>query len=316
MVSIMAGFYTPVSCFGPWLPARPTTILKPLTTGQKKFIYERLVFGPLHLLARPVYGLLIGCELAAERVLDVLAGTRRGADDGLAEQVTAVVKTFERPRVARRLIRSIRRFYPELRIIVVDDSREPTRFEGVENVHLPYDSGVSVGRNEALRRVETPFVLVLDDDFIFTRHTALTGPFRTIVAHSGIDILGGQVIDLPLYVMHDYHSAPLFDTGAAPRRRPGTLIAGLPVLEKVPTFFIGRTERIRTVRWNPQLKRLDHADFFSRARGTLTTVLDGRWKVLHAKTPFNLGYMRVKLDTAHDRAILHARYRRRGVGSR
>lgn len=290
--------------------------MKPLTAGQKKLIYERLVFGPLHGLARPLYDLVIGCELAAERGMDLLAGGQPRPEDGLVEQVTAVVKTFERPRVVRRLIRSIRRFYPDLRVIVVDDSRVPIELGGVENVHLPYDSGVSVGRNEALRRVETPFVLVLDDDFIFTRHTTFSEPFRTITAHPDIDILGGQVIDLPLYVMHDYRSAHLFHTGAAPLHRPGTLIAGLPVLEKVPTFFIGRTGRVREVGWNPQLKRLDHADFFSRARGVLTTVLDERWKVLHAKTPFNRGYMRMKLDTAHDRAILHARFRHKGADSR
>ena len=41
---------------------------------------------------------------------------------GIASQVTVLVKTFERPRSLDRLVRSIRRFCPRLRVIVGDDS--------------------------------------------------------------------------------------------------------------------------------------------------------------------------------------------------
>ncbi|MFZ0487857.1 MAG: glycosyltransferase [Arenicellales bacterium] len=289
--------------------------MKPLTTGQKKFIYEKLVFGRLHLLAKPVYDLLIGCELGAERGMDMVAGERAGPDDELLDQVTAVVKTFERPRVARRLLASIRRRYPGLRVLVVDDSREPTTFTGVDNLHLPYNSGISVGRNEALDRLDSLFVLILDDDFIFTRRTHLGQAVRTMVDHPEIDIMGGQVVDLPLYVMHDYRRAALFDTGAAPVRPPGSRIAGLPVVEKVPNFFIGRAPQVREVGWNPKLKLLEHADFFSRARGVLTTVMNAELRVLHAKTPFNLKYMRVRHDIRRYQAILHSLYQHRHRGS-
>ena len=73
MVSAIPGSYTPKSRYNRMLPASPATILKPLTTGQKKFIYEKLVFGRLHLLAKPVYDLLIGCELGAERGMDMVS---------------------------------------------------------------------------------------------------------------------------------------------------------------------------------------------------------------------------------------------------
>ena len=66
---------------------------------------------------------------------------------------------------------------------------------------------------------------------------------------------------------------------------PGSFINGLPVYNKVANFYIGRTERIRLVGWNPALKRLDHADFFTRALGILTTVFNPNLKCLHAQTP-------------------------------
>ena len=45
--------------------------------------------------------------------------------DELSESVTAIIKTFERPKSLDLLIRSLRRFYPGLNIIVGDDSINP-----------------------------------------------------------------------------------------------------------------------------------------------------------------------------------------------
>ena len=90
---------------------------------------------------------------------------------------------------------------------------------------------------------------------------------------------------------------------------PGSFINGLPVYNKVANFYIGRTERIRLVGWNPALKRLDHADFFTRALGILTTVFNPNLKCLHAQTPFNKAYMQKRMDIAADRALLKFRYR-------
>jgi glycosyltransferase involved in cell wall biosynthesis len=87
--------------------------------------------------------------------------------------VTVLIKTFERPDCLRRLVASIRRFYPRIPILVVDDSREPLDLvrEGVTRyLHEPYNS-LSSGRNFGLRHVETPYVLVIDDDMVFGRKT-------------------------------------------------------------------------------------------------------------------------------------------------
>lgn len=284
--------------------------MKPLSTAQKKFIYGTLVYGRLRVLARPLYESVIVCELAAHRLFDAAAGRETYAGTDPVDRLTMVVKTFERPHLAARLIRSIRRHYPDAAVIVVDDSREPTRFPGVQNLHLPYNSGISAGRNEALQRVETPFVLILDDDFVFTRRTRLRGAMRTMIVNPDIDIMGGQVVDLPLYITHDYRRAAIFPTEAEPVRLPGSLVAGLPVTEKVPNFFIGRSDGIRRVGWNPKLKLLEHADFFSRARGVLTTVMNERLQVLHARTPFDLGYMRIRQDLRRYQVILHSIHQR------
>ena len=82
-------------------------------------------------------------ELRLERLLDAFAPSE-AIDERL---VTALVKTFERPHILRRLVASIKRLYPTLPIVVVDDSREPSSLAEVHTIPMPYDSGISAGRN-------------------------------------------------------------------------------------------------------------------------------------------------------------------------
>jgi hypothetical protein len=255
-----------------------------------------------------VYNHVVALELAVERNLDRISAQVIDQDPALLDRLTAVVKTFERPRALDRLLSSIRRLYPLLRVIVVDDSRRPVPAQGVRTVVLPFDSGVSAGRREGLRHVTTEYMLVLDDDYVFYRHTDLVRSLRVMGSWPEIDILGGQVVGLPFYTTVDYSRATLHQTEAKPTMPQGSRIGGLPVYDKVPNFIIGRTERVRLIDWTPSLKRMDHTDFFTRAKGVLTTVFDARLKCLHAQTPFDAPYMAYREDILLDNAVLRHRY--------
>jgi hypothetical protein len=65
----------------------------------------------------------------------------------MIQDITAVIKTFERPNELDRVIQSLRGFYPDLKIIVTDDSRIPYPRNDVDYHVMPYDSGLSAGRN-------------------------------------------------------------------------------------------------------------------------------------------------------------------------
>jgi hypothetical protein len=225
-------------------------------------------------------------------------------------QLTALIKTFERPRILRRLVASIKRLYPALRIVVVDDSREPSPIVGVETIVMPYDSGISAGRNEGLRHVTTPYVLVLDDDFIFYRHTRLIPALRLMERHPQVDIMGGQLVDLPFYRARRLPEGAIFPTTATPLAPLGSFSGGLRVVDKVSTFYVARTDRLAVVPWDPRLKRIDHADFFTRALGVLTTVFKPDLKCLHARTPFDDAYMSKRLDLEASFQVLEERYGR------
>ena len=267
--------------------------MKPLSARTKQFLYEQCAFGPLRWIARPAYDAILGTELAFHRLVDGFHPPRTTD----TARLTAIIKTFERPRSVRRLVSSIRRRYPELRIIVIDDSREPKPVPDVDFVELPYNSGLSVGRNHALDMTETPYFLLLDDDFVFSHRQDLGALIDYMERNPEVDIRGGRCIDLPFYIVHDFHDMPLFGGAAEPKVPIGTEIDGLSVVNKVQNFFIGRTETVRKVKWKPELKVREHTEFFTRARGQLVTVFDPEMKVLHAKTPFDIAYLAIRYGT-------------------
>src|SRR5512142_2725105 len=130
-----------------------------------RLVRQWFVEGKLRVVGAALYGWLIAVELGWQRILDTLQARGRTQDQALVNQhLTAIVKTFERPKVLRRLLAGIRRAYPSLQVIVMDDSRAPAKFDGVRTIVMTYDSGVSAGRNEGLKQVATKYVLVLDDD--------------------------------------------------------------------------------------------------------------------------------------------------------
>jgi glycosyltransferase involved in cell wall biosynthesis len=250
----------------------------------KNVLRRYLINGPARRGGRILFEILISVELIGQRCLDIF----RTPNEPLPpQQITAIVKTFNRTQELSQLIKSIWRVQPDLAVIIADDSQNPSYFADLTTLALPFNSGVSAGRNAALDLVQTPFVLILDDDLVFYRKTRLVEALRLMQQVPRIDIMGGRVINLPEYQADEYKDAALFPISSAPILPKGSQLAGLPVYDKVANFFIGRTDSVRQVGWDPALKFVDHADFFTRAKGTLITVYNERFSILHAKNRFD-----------------------------
>jgi len=83
--------------------------------------------------------------------------------------ITFCVKTFNRPRLLFRCLRSLRYFSPESRIVVCDDSTIEHDYpaalrEHIQLIRTEPNIGLSAGRNRCVAVAETPFCFVLDDD--------------------------------------------------------------------------------------------------------------------------------------------------------
>lgn len=204
------------------------------------------------------------------------------ATDKLNTTVTAIVKTFERPRSLDRLVRSMRRFYPRLRVIVGDDSVTAYPRTDVDYVRLPVDVGGAAGRNAMLQLVDTPYVLSLDDDIAFTAETSLGRLLETLERHEAA-VVAGDLIDceqkFPLWVRRRreiYHGV-IRREGDSLRLVPGHAGSRGEAYEcdLTPQFFLARTDALREVGgWFAPLKRDEHRELFLRLK-------QHRLRVLH-----------------------------------
>jgi hypothetical protein len=112
------------------------------------------------------------------------------------------------------------------------------------------------------------------------------------------------LVDLPVRKLVDRNASPLFPGSGEPRIPLGTMIDELPVVGKVAQVYLARTESVRAVGWDENLRMVDHRDFFSRASGRLVTVQHDRVLAYHAQTPFDASYARYREDVADDLAYL------------
>ncbi|MBK8460692.1 MAG: glycosyltransferase [Micropruina sp.] len=267
-------------------------------------------------LGTPLRGpLRIGYDslVAAEIAVGALLASRHRRPAYAGGDVTVVAKTFERPRILGRFLAGLPRVFAGP-VLIADDSRNPVRITDpqVTVFTMPFDSGIGPGRNLLLSHVQTEFVLMCDDDFILLPDFDIARAVGYLQRHNEVDVYAGRVINLPQLSNVDYSRQALLGQPGTPKLRQGTLIEGLPVLYKVPNFYLARTASIRGVGYDQRLKRVDHNDFFSSAFGRLVCVQDRGWTCLHAHTIFDQHYQSFRLDMDEDFAYLARKWARGG----
>ncbi|XP_066269034.1 beta-1,4 N-acetylgalactosaminyltransferase 1-like [Branchiostoma lanceolatum] len=196
-------------------------------------------------------------------------------DEDIASKVTVITKTFLRYASIRTLLTTIRAFYPNIRVIVADDSRpiENLQEEHVDHFVMPYAIGWFAGRNLAVSQVTTPYLLWVDDDFAFGRRTKLDR-LVNVLDNTNLDLVSGKTghgkvkftkmtivpgdKDGDCLLIHDHQhwgQVPGF-----PRCHFST---------RVTNFFMARTDSIRAVGFDPKYSRHGHTQFFQAAMGKL-----------------------------------------------
>lgn len=193
-------------------------------------------------------------------------------------QLTAIIKTFERPKCLNRLLSSIQKFYPDLQIMVADDSlgeqaRKIQAFPKIQYLRLASDVGISAGRNTMLARIRTPYFLLLNDDLQFNRNTKIETLLQH-VASGQQDLAAGALVRCQrklLFVRRQaetVHGNFHVQGEQLTLRRGGTLIDDDTIqCDLVPNFFIAKTDRVRGMGgWDPDLKLNEQEEFFFRAK--------------------------------------------------
>ena len=197
----------------------------------------------------------------------------------IEKKITAIIKTFERPECLDTLIKSIKKYYPNLPIIVADDSKSPKSREDVDYHIIPFDSGVTKGRNYLVEQVKTPYVLVLDDDYCFIRETRLE-KLLYVLENSDVDIIGGKWIWKKQ--VHSYHGKLLCENGVLRITKESYgETSGFKLYDIVHNFFLARTDTLKRYPWDERIKVIDHEDYFLTHKNKIKVALHSEVFIYH-----------------------------------
>ncbi|KAA0705940.1 Beta-1,4 N-acetylgalactosaminyltransferase 2 [Triplophysa tibetana] len=191
--------------------------------------------------------------------------------------VTIATKTFLRYKQLHILLKSIRRVYPKIKIIIADDSLKPESISGdnIEQYIMPPAQGWFAGRNLAVSQVETKYFLWVDDDFEFLNETRIESFVEIMEEFPELDVVGGVVSGNQFYYTLEYVEG---DDGGCMKRIEGRHHSPLPghdgcfFVDVVVNFFLARTDAVRRVGFDPFLKRVAHTEFFIDGLGKLLVV--------------------------------------------
>ena len=187
---------------------------------------------------------------------------------------TIIIPTFHRRGYLRACLDGIQKNLPECKVIVVSDDDivpENQWYNWVTWYSLPYDSGLTAKRNQAVSAVCTKYTLIGCDDFDFSTLEVRKGiiEFAAVLkSNENVDVVAGRVNQRP------YEASRLeYVPGEHIREHALDLRTELPFILKPYTlwkidlaanFFLARTQVLREVPWDETIRPIggEHADWF------------------------------------------------------
>lgn len=186
------------------------------------------------------------------------------------DNLTILIKSFLRKDCVDKLIKSIRQYYNDVKIIVVDDSNSGYNFDYDNNIktyNIEFDSGLSKGRNFGVSKIDTEFFLLLDDDFEFTENTDLI-KWMELMVESNLDILGGDVI-MNGEKMNYFGNLQLIGKCLYYKDERYEVNDKYKTCDFILNFFIAKTSKIKEFGWDDELKLAEHTAFFFEHKNKL-----------------------------------------------
>lgn len=279
--------------------------------GLLKRLYQKSHSSFLAPVFSPIFLFICMIEYNALNFIWYLKGDRMPLKEDrelVQNNVTFIVKSFERQRFVKGLCNNLAKMYPGTSIIIADDSSEPLNVEmpEVKVIHLPFNSGLSAGLAAALCEVKTPYVMRLDDDELLTIRSKVHRELQFLEVHPELDLVGfGHTTAIrlhsPKFNFKEYYMNPMKDA-LRPLKIPHLtkIDDNHIVLGKVANIYLARTEKMREVGFDPNIRVIDHHEFFWRAAGIISSVIALDTVVFHRHNPYEKKYHTYRSDYSSD----------------
>lgn len=189
-------------------------------------------------------------------------------------EITFGIKTFKRPEAVGRLIESILKMYPTANILVVDDSgddvNQPIKemFPTTKWITQPLNIGLSAGRNVLVDNTETPYLFLMDDDYIFNQTVNIEEIYTKLI-ELDLDLLSGTVSDIrgnSAYPRNYHGTFEIKDDILYVKKNHFDVEWDSEVMKVdfAMNLFLAKTETLKDVRWEEKLKLAEHLEWYLR----------------------------------------------------
>jgi GT2 family glycosyltransferase len=212
------------------------------------------------------------------------AEKRRSGSAKIEEPIAIGIKTFMRASLLYRTLAAIEKYCPlPYRLYIADDGpindEKRWRYQRLKNaghviIELPFNSGISVGRNAIVRAAGESLILIQDDDIALADAACLPNMLAVLDAAPAIGVVAALVKGESgeYFASENYAKGirlelapPLLHRTPMPRRieRIGESGPMYVIADQVPNFFLARREALDAVKWDDQIRvEYEHMDWF------------------------------------------------------
>jgi cytidyltransferase-like protein len=208
-----------------------------------------------------------------------------------SNNIAVCIKTFLRDDVLFKTIALLKKnILLPFKFYIADDGTmtdkkqyqyQQLELEGHEIILLPYNSGISIGRNSIIRQVKEDYILITDDDVVLADPLSLQNMKTVLDANDEIGLVAAVLKQEngQFFANEHYSKGLLFEFRS-------NLLVRLPssgniqningilyrLADQVPNIFLAKREVFNEVRWDDRIKvEYEHMDFFLNLQKT-------RWK--------------------------------------
>lgn len=196
-------------------------------------------------------------------------------------EVTIGVTVFDRPAHLQRFVDSVRKYYPTLRIVVADNGLHPSVPVGdlITYCRLLPDCGLSASRNRLLEACSTNYLLICEEDFVFTDETSIASLLSVLRYDDDVALVAGPLITNGVRVefckSFDWFRGRLTTIDNASKFRITPEFVPYRYADMVFNFFLCRREAFNDIRWDESLKLAEHLDHMFRI------FQERKWRIAH-----------------------------------
>lgn len=281
--------------------------------GKAMATEKKIAKSPFAPLARVAFDVFAKAQFLCLNIKWKLSGIKKPTAEQAqqtAQKVTFMFKSFERQKQAKMLYKNIQKYYPNARVVIADDSKIPLKINAKKNpptiIHMPFNSGLSKGLNLALAEIQTEYLMRMDDDELLTPLSNVYEELCFLEAHSDIDLVGFVPLTAgkctPVQKIAKNYNQFDMKNAYKPLKVPHLtkIDENHIVYGKVPNIFLARTEKVREIGWDDNIRMIDHHEFFTRAAGNLVSVMNPNTAVFHIHNMFDNYYNKFRSDFSDD----------------